>query len=493
MVAHVLTVALNGLTLKEVDVQVQISSGLPAFNIVGLADKTVAESKERIRASLNALGFSFPPERITVNLAPADLQKEGSHFDLPITLALLTALKVLPQQALKNFIVMGEMGLDGSILKVSGILPTALRAAEKKLGLICPEKCGGEAAWGGSKNILAAASLPDLLAHFKGELKLSAPLKKSFLEQTTDLDYAHVKGQETAKRVLEIAAAGGHNVLMIGPPGSGKTMLAERLPSILPPLSPKEALEVSMIYSIKGLLKEEGLISKRPFRAPHHAATLPALIGGGLKARPGEISLAHHGVLFLDELPEFSKNTLEALREPLEKKEVLLARANYTLSYPANFQLIAAMNPCRCGHLQDISKRCTRAPLCAEEYTKKISGPLLDRFDLILQVSKVNVENLSETSSSLTSEEMRSHVIFARSQQLLRKLNKYNANLTVEEVDKILLPQVKDISFLNTAAQKLCLSARGFHRVLKVSRTIADLEGTKEITRHHLSEALSYR
>lgn len=324
MVAHVNTVAFQGIEVKPVDVQVQISNGLPAFNIVGLPDKAVAESKERVRAALHALGLSLPPKRLTVNMAPADLAKEGSHFDLPIALGLLGAMGVIPKEDLQEYVVLGELSLDATIRPVSGVLPAAIHANQNEKNLICPEGCGEEAAWAGDLDILAPNDLLQLINHIKGSQVLSRPrahVTQKRVIHTPDL--SEVKGQETAKRALEITAAGGHNLLMIGPPGSGKSMLASCLPSILPPLSPREALELSMIHSLAGILPEGGLVQARPFRAPHHSASQPALIGGGQKAKPGEISLAHNGILFLDELPEFSRGTLESLRQPLETGDAL--------------------------------------------------------------------------------------------------------------------------------------------------------------------------
>ncbi|MEM1400184.1 MAG: YifB family Mg chelatase-like AAA ATPase, partial [Pseudomonadota bacterium] len=399
MVSRVKTVAFRGIDVVPIDVQVQLTGGLPSFTVVGLADKAVAESRERVRGALHAIGLALPPKRITVNLAPADMQKEGSHYDLPIALGILNALGVIDTEDLSGFCAMGELALDGAISAVTGVLPAAIDAAGRELGIICPEDCGPEAAWAADEHgqiaVLAPSSLLALINHFKGSQVLSPPnpMVEEVVEQGQDL--ADIKGQETAKRALEVAAAGGHNLLMIGPPGSGKSMLAARLPGLLPDLQAREALEVSTIHSIAGLLEGGRMKRMRPFRDPHHSASLPALVGGGSHAKPGEVSLAHRGVLFLDELPEFSRPTLESLRQPLESGKASIARVNVTTTYPARVQLIAAMNPCRCGHLDDPDLACTRAPRCAQDYQSKISGPIFDRIDIHVEVPAVSALDLT--------------------------------------------------------------------------------------------------
>jgi magnesium chelatase family protein len=346
MVQRVATVAFEGIEARAVDVQVQVAPGLPAFNVVGLPDKAVSEARERVRSALVASGLALPARRITVNLAPADLPKEGSHYDLPIALGLMAAIGAIPSDALSGFTVLGELGLDGSLAAVAGVLPAAIGANARNEGLICPAACGPEAAWASPEmEIIAAASLIQLANHFRGTQVLARPQPKIRAVEAALVDLKDIKGQESAKRALEVAAAGGHNLLMVGPPGAGKSMLAARLPTILPPLTPAELLEVSMVASVAGEIEGGALTNRRPFRSPHHSASMPALVGGGLRARPGEVSLAHHGVLFLDELPEFNRATLEALRQPLESGRVTVARANAHVTYPARFQLVAAMNP----------------------------------------------------------------------------------------------------------------------------------------------------
>ncbi len=505
MVAYVSTMAFQGIEVVDVEVQVQTASGMPSFSVVGLPDKAVGESRERVRSALHAMGLALPSKRITVNLSPADLIKEGSHYDLPIALGLLVTMGVLEAEDLAGFAALGELTLDGKLLPVSGVLPAAVHANGLGKALICPLAQVREAAWAGHPDGLAAPNLLTLINHFKGSQQLAplAPVETESLISATDgpaLDLNEIKGQETAKRALEITAAGGHNLLMTGPPGSGKSMLAARLPGLLPPLGATEILEASMIQSLAGLLKDGELAVRRPFRDPHHSASVAALVGGGNKARPGEVSLAHLGVLFLDELPEFNRAALEALRQPIETGRVTIARANAHVSYPARVQLIAAMNPCRCGHLADAMRACSRAPKCAESYQNRISGPLLDRFDLHIDVPAVRAADLALPPPAEGSAEVAARIRAARTvqQDRLRQLGaeteiRCNGDTDGSWLDQVARPDDLARRLLVEAADRFGLSARAYHRVLRVGRTIADLDQSEAVQRSHIAEALSYR
>ncbi len=496
MVASVSTVAYLGLEARAVEVQVQLIAGLPAFNVVGLADKAVAESRERVRGAIAALGLALPPKRIVVNLSPADLPKEGTHFDLPIAVGLLAAMGVVDAEALADFVVVGELGLDARIAPSPGVLLAALHASAIGKGLVCPAAQGAEAAWAGSIQIVAAPDILSLLNHLKGHGLLGAPQPGEADDAVIGPDLAQVKGQETAKRALEIAAAGGHNLIMVGPPGAGKSLMAACLPGILPPLDAAEALEVSMVASVAGTLVGGRLTRTRPFRAPHHSASMAALVGGGLRVRPGEVSLAHLGVLFLDELPEFQRAVLDSLRQPLETGTVSIARANAHVTFPSRIQLVAAMNPCKCGHLGDAALACSRAPRCAADYQAKVSGPLLDRIDLHVEVAALSAADLVLPPPAEGSAQVAARVAAARAIQAARYADhpiRTNAEVDGTLLEAVATPDQPGRTLLAQASEAMRLSARGYTRILRVARTIADLAGSAGVGRIHIAEALSYR
>jgi len=499
MTSHVATVAFRGIDAVPVDVQVQLSAGNVVFNVVGLPDKAVGESRERVRAALYAVGLALPARRLTVNLSPADLPKEGSHYDLPIALGVLAAMGIVPPDFVQRYVVLGELSLDGSITAVAGALPAAIAANGRNQGLICPKPCGSEAAWAGEDvDILAPGTIIQLINHVKGTQVLSRPKPGIAEDAPQSLDFKDVKGQEAAKRALEVAAAGGHHLLMVGPPGAGKSMLAQRLPSILPPMDAREMLEASMIASLAGELGEGRLSRRRPFRAPHHSASQPALVGGGLKAKPGEMALAHHGILFLDELPEFQPRVLESLRQPLESGEILVARANYHVTYPARFQMIAAMNACKCGHGEP-GQLCAKGPRCAADYQARISGPLLDRMDIQIELPAVRALDLTLPPPKEASGDIAKRVFAARMRQRARfeglGLSHLRTNAEADGglLEDIARPDEAGLRLLREAADAMALSARGYHRVLRVARTLADLEAAQTPSRLHIAEALSYR
>lgn len=497
MVARAYTVAFQGVQARLVEVQCSVAPGLPAFAIVGLPDKAVSEARDRVRSALGAMGIALPSKRITINLSPADLPKEGSHFDLPIAFALLSALDIIPADAAEATVALGELSLDATLVPVVGALPAAMAAAEENRTLLCPSASGAEAAWVGATQVIAAASLGDVVRHYTGQNPIPPSEPGEVSQSRSQTDLRDVKGQERAKRALEIAAAGRHHLMMIGTPGSGKSMLAARIPGILPPLTAKEALETSMIQSLCGLLDDGGINRTRPFREPHHTASMAAIVGGGRRAQPGEISLAHNGVLFMDEFPEFPRTVLETLRQPIETGEVMVARANAHVKYPCRFMLVAAANPCKCGYLSDPARACNRAPICGEDYLGRISGPLMDRFDLRVEVPPVAFTDLDLPASGDRSEVVAARVSAARDRQAERYAAhdslSQNADVGGSLLDEIATPDSDGRALLNKVAEKFGVSARGYHRILRVARTIADLEDAKQVRKPHIAEALSFR
>ena len=497
MVARAYTVAFEGVEARTVEVQCAVTPGMPAFAIVGLPDKAVSEARDRVRTALSSMAIAMPSRRITVNLSPADLPKEGSHFDLPIALAVLAALEIIPGDAVEGTTALGELSLDGTLIPVIGALPAAMAAAEEGRMLLCPQASGAEAAWVGATQVIGAASLADVVRHYTGQALLPCAEPGEVTATPGGRDMRDVKGQERAKRALEIAAAGRHHMMMVGTPGSGKSMLAARLPGIMPPLTAPEALETSMIHSLAGLLSEGGISRDRPFREPHHTASMAAIVGGGRRAAPGEISLAHNGVLFMDEFPEFPRPVLETLRQPIETGEVIVARANAHVKYPCRFMLVAAANPCKCGYMSDPARACSRAPDCGNDYMGRISGPLMDRFDLRVEVPPVAFSDLDLPATGDTSAQVATRVAAARAVQQARfaaspdmRLNADAEGAALEEIAK---PDTESRALISRVADRFGLTARGYHRILRVARTIADLDGSKEMCQPHVAEAVSFR
>ena len=498
MVARCCSVAFEGIEGREIDVQCQVTPGVPAFQIVGLPDKAVAESRERVRAALTAAGIGMPNKRIVVNLAPAGMPKEGSHFDLPIALALLAEMDVVPRDEAARTLAMGELGLDGCISAVNGVLNAALAAAAADRAFVCPAAKGAEAALVDAAEIAAPESLIALVNHMTGKVPLPRPRAAPPEADRALEDFADVRGQEKARRAAELAAAGGHNLLVVGPPGCGKSMIARRLPGIMPPLTAREALELSMVRALVGEIADGRLARQRPFEDPHHAASTAAIVGGGRNAAPGRISLAHAGVLFLDETPEFGRQVLETLRQPLETGVAVVSRANAHVRYPSRVLLVAAMNPCRCGYLAQAGRACNRAPKCGVDYQSRISGPLLDRIDLQVETPPIPPAELQRLPPGEATGPIRARVVAARARQTerCRRLGlpeTLNAHLEGETLERAAAAEPAATELLGRAAEKLDLSARGTSRVLRLARTIADLDGADGVARRHVAEAAGYR